>query len=77
MPTWPPSATALRLVEKARAPDDAEPQARACAGLLGRAQPLLSEQRGLRCAVGQPVRALTPPVLAWCGAHRAARGLRA
>jgi len=77
MPTWTPSATALRLVEKARAPDDADPKALACDGLLGRARPMLPEQRGLRCAVGQPVSALTTPVLAWCGAHRAARGLRA
>jgi hypothetical protein len=77
MHAWTPSATALRLVEQARSPDDADPTALACYGLLVRAQPTRPEQLGLRCAVGQPVSGLTTQVLAWCCEHLAARGRRA
>jgi transposase len=75
--TWTPSAIALRLVEKARAPDDSDPKALACYGLLVRARPTIPEQLWLRFAVGQPVSALTTQFLAWCCEHLAARGLRA
>jgi hypothetical protein len=77
MPTWTSSAAALRLVEKARPPDDSDPKALACYGLLVRARPTPPEQLWLRFAVGQPVSALTIQLLAWCCAHLAARGLRA
>lgn len=75
--TWTPAATALRLVETARPPDDADPNALACDGWLVRARPTIPAPRWRRFAVGQPVSALTTQVLAWCGAHLAARGLRA
>jgi len=77
MHAWACPDTALRLVEKARAPHDPDPKALACYGLLVRAHPTPPEQLWLRFAVGQPVSALTIQFLAWCCEHLAARGLRA
>jgi hypothetical protein len=74
---WASPDTALRLVEKARAPHDLDPKALAWYGLLVRALPTIPEQRWLRFAVGQPVSALTTQFLAWCCEHLAARGMRA
>jgi hypothetical protein len=77
MYTWTFSAAALRLVEKACPPDDSDPKALACYGLLVRGCPTTPEQLWLRFAVGQPVSALTIQFLAWCCKHLAARGMRA
>jgi DDE superfamily endonuclease len=77
MHTWTTAATALRLVEKARPPDDSDPKALACDGLLVRALLTPPEPLWLRFAVGQPVSALTTQFLAWGCEHLAARGLRA
>jgi hypothetical protein len=77
MHTWAAPDTALRLIEKARAPHDLDPKALACYGLLVRALPTTPEQLWLRFAVGQPVSALTTQFLAWCCDHLAARGMRA
>jgi hypothetical protein len=74
---WAASGTAPRLIENARAPDDPDPKALACNGLLLRAHPTAPEQLWLRFAVGQPVSALTAQFPAWCCSHLAARGLRA
>jgi len=63
---WAPDGQALHLVEKARTPEDREPQALACYGLLVRATPTPPEQLWLRFATGQPVSGLTPQFLAWC-----------
>src|SRR5262247_508705 len=71
---WTPFATVLPLVEKACSPDDADPKALACYGLLVRARPTLPGQLWLRFAVGQPVSALTTQFLAWCCEQLAARG---
>jgi DDE superfamily endonuclease len=77
MHAWAAPDTALRLVEKARAPHDLDPKALACYGLLVRALPTTPEQLWLRFAVGQPVSALTTPFLAWCCNHLAACRMRA
>jgi hypothetical protein len=77
MPAWTSSDTALRLIEKVRASDEADPKALACDGWLVRAHATLPEQLWLRFAVGQPGSALTAPVLAWGCSHVAARGRRA
>jgi hypothetical protein len=77
MHAWAAPDTALRLIEKARAPHDLDPTALACYGLLVRALPTTPEQLWLRFAVGQPVSALTTQFLAWCCEHLAARGMRA
>ena len=53
MHAWAAPDTALRLVEKARAPHDLDPKALACYGLLVRALPTTPEQLWLRLAVGQ------------------------
>jgi hypothetical protein len=63
---WAPDAQALHLVEKARSPQDADPKALACYGLLMRATPTTPEQLWLRFATGQPVSGLTTQFLAWC-----------
>jgi hypothetical protein len=77
MHAWASPDTALRLVEKARAPHALDPKALACYGLLVRALLTIPESRWLRFAVGQPVSALTTPFFAWGGDHLGARGMRA
>jgi hypothetical protein len=59
----------LRLVERAVAPDDPDPKALACYGLLVRsAQPNSGwqEETWLRFVDGQPISAITMEFLAWC-----------
>lgn len=77
MHAWTSADAALRLVEKACAPDDPAPKALACYGLLVRAHSTPPEQLWLRFAAGQPVSALTTQFLAWCSSRLAERGLRA
>jgi hypothetical protein len=77
MHAWAASATALRLIEQVRAPDDPDPKALACYGLLVRALSTTREQLWLWFAMGQPVSALTTQFLAWCCDHLAALGMRA
>jgi hypothetical protein len=77
MPVWTAADTALRLIEKARAPADPAPNALACYGLLVRALPTAPEQLWLRFARGQPGSALTPQFLAWCCELWAAPRMRA
>ncbi len=75
--SWTAADDRLRLEEKAVAPDDPDPKAVACYGLLVRATPSTPEQIWLRFAQGQPVSALTTQFLAWCSARLAAQGKRA
>jgi len=77
MHTWTPGERVLRLVEKALPPDDPEPKALACYGVLLRATPTMPEQLWLRFATGQPVSALTLQFLAWCCDRLAALEKRA
>ena len=77
MHTWTPGERMLHWVEKALPPDDPEPKALACDGVLLRATPTMPEQLWLRFATGQPVRALTLQFLAWCYDRLAALDKRA
>jgi hypothetical protein len=52
MHTWAPGEAPLRLVEKALPPDDPDPKALACYGLLLRATPTTPAQLWLRFATG-------------------------
>ena len=69
--SWSEAEDQLRLEEKAVAPDDEDPKAVACYGVLLRATPTTPEQIWLRFASGQPVSDLTTQFLAW-GAERLA-----
>ena len=75
--SWSADDEQLRLEEKTVAPDDPEPKAVACYGLLLRATPTTAEQIWLRFATGQPVSDLTTQFLAWCSERLAAQGKRA
>jgi hypothetical protein len=77
MHAWAPAESALRLVEKTRAPADPEPAALAGYGLLLRTIPMIPEQLWLRFATGQPVSALTIQFLAWCCDRLATLGMQA
>ena len=67
--TWIAEDERLRLVEQAVAPDDPDPKALACYGLLLRADPTSDEaadQIWLRFVEGRPVSAVTLDYLDWC-----------
>lgn len=64
----------VRLVAQAVAPDDPDPQALACYGLLVR-QPAASDALWLRFVDGRPLGALTTQFLDGCCARLAARGI--
>jgi hypothetical protein len=77
---WQDAAQPLRLVEQAVAPDDPDPKALACYGLLARSwQPdgRRTEALWLRFVEGRPVSAVTIAFLAWCADEAAALGKRA
>ena len=62
------------------APDDPDPTALACSGLLTRTVPPeggWEEGMWLRCVEGRPVSAVTTLFLAWCCTKLAAQGKRA
>jgi hypothetical protein len=78
--SWAESDRPLRLVERAVASDDPDPNALACYGLLvRRAAPAggWCEETWLRFAAGRPVSAVTTEYLAWCCARLAAAGCEA
>jgi transposase len=62
---WAEIAAPLRLVEQAVAPNDPEPKALACYGLLLR-RTQQDEQVWLRFVDGRPVSAITTQFLDWC-----------
>ncbi|MDP9312706.1 MAG: transposase, partial [Chloroflexota bacterium] len=74
--TWAARGEQLRLSEKQRAPDDHDPKALACYGVLLRGSACLPEQIWVRFATGQPVSELTTQFLAWCATQLAAAGIR-
>jgi hypothetical protein len=66
-----------KLQELPPAPDDPDPKALACYGLLVRPGPQQADQMWLRFVAGRPVSAVTIEFLAWCSAQLAARGFTA
>lgn len=78
--SWTDVGQPLRLVERAVAPDDPDPKALACYGLLVRsARPEggWQEQTWLRFVAGRPVSAITIEYLTWCCAKLQAAGKQA
>jgi transposase len=74
---WTDSETPYKLQELTPVPDDPDPKALACYGLLLRPGPQQVAQMWLRFVTGRPVSAVTIAFLAWCSAQLAAHGLTA
>ena len=74
---WTDADTSYKLQELRRPPDDPDPKALACYGLLLRPGPLQADQMWLRFVTGRPVSAVTIEFLAWCSAQLAAQGFTA
>jgi transposase len=77
---WQDADHAIRLVEQTVAPDDPDPKAIACYGLLARywtATHRRAEAMWLRFVAGRPVSAVTINFLRWCAKQAAALGKRA
>lgn len=77
---WAEAERPVRLVEQERPPDDRDPKALACYGLLlsSPADPAWDSERiWLRFVEGRPVSALTAQFLAWTCERLAAQGKRA
>ena len=77
---WTEADQPLRLHALARPPDDPDPKALACYGLLTRwVEPdgRREERMWLRFVDGRPVSVVTTQFLAWCCARLAAAGKRA
>ena len=74
---WTEAAATYKLQELPLPPDDPDPKALACYGLLLRPEPQQTEQMWLRFVTGRPVRAVTIAFLAWCSAPLAAQGFTA
>jgi hypothetical protein len=79
--SWVAAHESLHLVEQTVAPDDPDPKALACYGLLvrraeRRAQPEPPEQIWLRFVEGRPVSAVTTSFLEWCCSQLERQGVR-
>ena len=77
---WQDDDHPVRLVEQTVAPDDPDPKAVACYGLLARswdADRGRSEHLWLRFVDGRPVSAVTIDFLTWCVTQAQAQGKRA
>jgi hypothetical protein len=74
---WTDAETTQKLQELIPAPDDPDPKALACYGLLVRPGPQQADQMWLRFVTGRPMSAVTIEFLAWCSAQLAAQGFTA
>jgi hypothetical protein len=77
---WQDDAHPIRLVERAVAPDDPDPKALACYGLLARSwdeRQHRTEALWLRFVDGRPVSAVTIDFLRWCAEQAQGLGKRA
>jgi hypothetical protein len=77
---WQDDDHPIRLVEQVVAPEDVDPKALACYGLLARywdARAHWTEAMWLRFVDGRPVSAVTIDFLRWCASAAAALGKRA
>jgi hypothetical protein len=71
---WQAPEQPVRLVEQTLTPDDPDPKALACYGLLVR-RGSVPEQVWLRFVEGRPVSAITTQFLEWCCTKLAARAV--
>jgi transposase len=74
---WMDADAKHKLQEFTPLPDDPDPKALACYGLLVRPGPQQADQMWLRFVAGRPVSAVTIDFLAWCSAQLAAQGFTA
>ena len=77
---WQEDRHPVRMVQRTVAPDDPDPKALACYGLLARCWDTTqrrSEDLWLRFVEGRPVSAVTIDFLRWCAARAQERGKRA
>ena len=74
---WTEAAATYKLQELTLPPDDPDPKALACYGLLLRSESQQAEQMWLRFVTGRPVSAVTIDFLAWCSVQLAAQGFTA
>jgi hypothetical protein len=74
---WTDADATPTLQELRLPPDDPDPKALACDGLLLRPGPLQADQLWRRLVTGRPVSAVTIDVLAWGAAQLAAAGVTA
>ena len=75
--SWTDAEAQHKLQELSLPPDDLDPKALACYGLLLRPGPQQADQMRLRFVTGRPVSAVTIDFLAWCSAQLAAQGFTA
>jgi hypothetical protein len=74
---WTDAEATSKLQELRPPPDDPDPKALACYGLLVRHHPQHAEQMWLRFVAGRPVSAVTIEFLAWCSTRLAEQGVTA
>ena len=74
---WTDADATPKLQELTPPPDDPDPKALACYGLLVRPGPQQADQRWLRFVAGRPVSAVTIAFLAWCSTQLALQGVTA
>lgn len=74
---WTDAEATPKVQKLTPSPDDPDPKALACYGLLVRPGPHQEDQMWLRFVAGRPVSAVTIDFLAWCSAQLAARGFTA
>jgi hypothetical protein len=74
---WTEANTTSKLQERTLPPDDPDPKALACYGLLVRPGPQQLDQMWLRFVSGRPVSAVTIDFLAWCSAQLVPQGFTA
>lgn len=76
-PCWTDPEVTPKLQELTPPPEDADPKALACYGLLVRPGRQQADQMWLRFVAGRPVSAVTIDFLAWCSAQLVAQGFAA
>ena len=76
-PGWTDAEATPKLQALTPPPDDSDPKALACDGLLVRPGPPPTDQRWRRFVVERPVSAVTLALLAWCSTQLAIQGFTA
>ena len=74
---WTDAEATPKVQKLTPSPDDPDPKALACYGLLVRPRPQEADQMWLRFVTGRPVSAVTIEFLAWCSAQLVAQGFTA